>query len=303
MTLRSMTGYGSGTASSGRVKIDAEFRSVNSRYLDFSCRIPQLIGSAEPAISKLVKAKLARGRVELFVVRTVESDQQGKIAFNQIAFDQLISISKEGLTAAGVDWRAHLPQLAFSILARREVIETAQPEGTEDRPVLSAPEENTLVLKAVEQALEQLIKMRTEEGEALNQELVRLLTDLETIVASIDAHAAAVPLTFADRLKSRLSKIPQAGEVDPVRLAQEVAILAERTDITEEIARLKSHLSQFHKFLAEATAGKKLDFLIQELGREFNTVGSKVQNSQVAITVVEAKATLEKIREQIQNVE
>lgn len=300
MTLRSMTGYGSGSASSGTVRIDAEIRSVNSRFLDLTCRLPQQFSSAEPEAARIIRAKLARGRVELFVNRVMEVEQQGRPSFDKAAFEDLFNIYKEALTAAGVEWRTHLPELAFSLLTRKEVVGYS---GSIEDPAKAAPDEIPLLLQAVEQALDQLIKMREEEGRALFTELVSLLNGLESTVGLISSHAAAVPQTFADRLKARLAKLFPAGEIDPIRLAQEAAFLAERTDITEEIARLKSHLQQFHKYLAESVSGKKLDFLVQELGREFNTVGSKVQNGDVAILIVEAKAVLEKIREQIQNIE
>ena len=297
MALRSMTGYGSGSSAAGKIRIDAEIRSVNSRFLDLSCRLPQLHSALEPEISKLIRERVARGRLELSVSRTSETDKRGAINFNKAAFEELLAASKEAFSSAGADWQANLPQLVLSLLERREVLEPAlTDEGAADG-------ESALVLRAVDQALAKLLAMRDEEGRSLLAEIKRLHSDLTSAVGSIETHAKAVPATFAERLKARLAKLPQVGEIDPIRLAQEAAILAERTDITEEIARLKSHLGQFEKYLAEATAGKKLDFLIQELGREFNTVGAKVQNSQVAIVVVEAKSTLEKIREQIQNVE
>ena len=302
MALRSMTGYGSGSAASGKIKVDAEIRSVNSRFLDLTCRLPQVYSSIESDISKRVRAVLSRGRVEVLVSRTAEADKRTAVAFNRAAFDDLFAAAKDGLTAAGVDWRAHLPQLAFSLLERRDVLETSPAEDCSSA-VSAAEAEGELVDKAIEQALSKLIQMRDEEGRVLDAEIKRLLGDLSSAVDIIDSRAADLPATFSDRLKARLAKLPQSGEIDPVRLAQEAAIIADRTDVTEEIARLRSHLGQFTKYLEEPLAGKKIDFLIQELGREFNTVGSKVQNSQIAITVVEAKATLEKIREQIQNVE
>lgn len=286
-----MTGYGRGVVTEGAVRATIDVRAVNHRFLDLKLRGAPLPPALEDALQTRVRSGIERGAV----VVSVHLAREGGSAALRIdpvaakrAFDQLAATATR-LGIAG-------PDLAL-VLAQPGVTgggEEASDEAADQRAVLGA----------ADAALAQLDAMRTAEGQALATELTARLDELVVLRTRLAELAASVPQHVAKRLGERLKRLLDDGAVDPGRLAQEVALLADRADVTEELVRLVSHLDQARALIASPGAvGRRLDFLVQEIGRELNTIGSKSALAEISTVIVEAKAALEKIREQVQNIE
>ena len=290
--LRSMTGYGRAVASAGDRAATVEVRSVNHRYLDLVVRLPRGLGGLEERVRSTVQQRFERGRIEIAV--TVE---EHGAADRRVKIDRGLLLA---LRAALVEARAVLgtaePVTLSHVLSIPEVLQVEEPA-----PDLEAWWD--VVSQALGQALDSVVAMRAREGQALAADILVRLDRLEELAQRVRERAPAVVQEAAVRLCQRLSELVPQG-VDPQRLAQEVAIIADRCDVSEELARIGSHLRQLRDLTAQAApAGRKMDFLLQELNREWNTIGSKAADAQISQWVVEAKAELEKIREQVQNIE
>jgi uncharacterized protein (TIGR00255 family) len=284
-----MTGYGRGVAEQDGRRATVEIRAVNHRFLDLKLRGGSLSPGLEEQLAARVRAAIERGSVTVSVhVAAPAGGGASRIdpEAAQRAHDALVQLALRLGVAA--------PDLAL-VLAQPGVVVSAEPAGDEPEPQ---------VLAALDAALAQLGGMRTAEGQALAAELGARLDELTALRAKVAALAAAIPGHLSKRLTERVRRLLDDTELDPGRLAQEVAILADRADITEELVRLASHLEQSRALLAAAGAiGRRLDFLVQEIGRELNTIGSKSTSAEISTLVVDAKAVLEKVREQVQNVE
>ena len=284
-----MTGFGRGVAEHGRTRATVDVRAVNHRFIDLKLRGP-LAPAVEDAIGARVRAAIERGAVTVSV-HLVRDRGAGATRIDhdaaRAAHAQLGELART-LGVAG-------PDLGL-VLAQPGVVVTSDEEPRDDA---DAP----AVLAALDAALTQLAGMRDGEGQALARELLARLDELAGLRATLERLAAAMPERVQQRLQQRLERL-LADEVDPARLAQEVALLAERADVTEELVRLASHLDQARSLVTGTGAsGRRLDFLVQEIGRELNTIGSKSAATEISSTIVEAKAVLEKVREQVQNVE
>jgi len=288
--VRSMTGYGRGVAERGAVRVTVEVRAVNHRFLDVKLR--GAAGAAvEDAVATRLRERLERGAVTA-TVRLERAGSPPAVRIDRaLARDvhaQLADLARELGTAA--------PTLR-EVVSQPGVI-TVDDAGLDDADAAAAAG------AAAGAALDGLIAMRTAEGATLAADLVARLDGLAATVDAIAGATADGAATAGDRLRERLARLLEPGAVDPVRLAQEVAILADRADVTEELVRARSHLDQLRATLtSDGPVGRRLDFLTQELGREVNTIGAKTSAAAVAHLVVAAKAELEKIREQVQNLE
>ena len=293
-----MTGYGRGVAEHGGVRATVDVRAVNHRFLDLKLRGVSLPPAIEDALSARVRAALERGAVSVNVhlARGEASGTRIDAAAARAAHAALDSLARTLGTPA--------PDLAL-VLAQPGVIAAGDDERADDEPA---------ILGAIDAALVQLAGMRAREGEALARELTARLDELARLRVTIEKLAATMPEQVHRRLHERLRKLVRdeadqvkadaSGFLDPARLAQEVALIADRADVTEELVRLASHVDQARALIAgSAAAGRRLDFLAQEIGRELNTIGSKSASAEITAAVVEAKAVLEKLREQVQNVE
>jgi uncharacterized protein (TIGR00255 family) len=283
-----MTGFGRGVAEKAGVRATVDVRSVNHRFLDLKLRGP-LAPATEDAIATRVRATLERGAVTVSV--NVVRAAGGGVRLDADAARQAHAALAELARTLGTE-----PPGLGLVLAQPGVVAAASEDDRESDEVA--------IVSALEAALAQLAQMRAREGEALARELAARLADLARLRATIEQAAANVPDQLQRRLRDRLDKLLRDESVEPARLAQEVALLADRADVTEELVRLASHLEQARELIAAtAPAGRRLDFLAQELGRELNTIGSKSASAEITAAVVEAKAVLEKLREQVQNVE
>ncbi len=301
MAIISMTGYGEARGSLERagapsVNISVELRTVNHRFLDVNVKLPQAYSRFENDVVRLIRSELKRGRVDVVITRCEAGQDQLQTKFDEAAFGVYLAITKKALKIAGLEEKTALPIALPNILFRREVLEISS--GEQD----VSEEWGTLEL-LVRQATTRLTEMRCREGDALERELLGQLEMLRQLGKGIKAFSEQAPTLFQERLRGRLERLNAGIEIDPQRLAQEVAILADRVDVTEELVRLQSHLDQFAQIISQGEGGRKLEFLLQEIGREINTTGSKSQQSEITKLVVEGKSVVEKIREQVLNIE
>jgi len=291
--IRSMTGYGRKEAAWSGGTVVVEVRSVNNRFCEVSVRLPRGLTVLEDHLKGLAQKQCARGRVELTV-----SIPGGRETKRTLQVDRLLAKQYHGL----------LQQIQRE-LKLGGTIDVSLVAGMKD--VLHVTEEpvddsglQTLIKKLAAGALADLDRMRRREGKALAAHLEALLRTLEQDRQAVAVRVPQAQQEHLARMRARVEKLLESGRADAGRLEQELAILADKSDISEEIARLDSHLAQFRQTLkVAAPAGKTLDFLTQEMGREINTMGSKANDSQLSQHVIRMKGGLEKIREQTQNVE
>jgi len=294
MTCRSMTGFGRGEAASGNGRVwIVEVRCVNNRYLDLKIKLPQGYGAVEERLRKLVSGYHQRGRVDLLLTVNGTCSDSVKMRVNT----ELVRAYKCALEEIARELGGEAIMSPAFVASRPDIlIQEQQGEDVEEIwPYLE---------QAAEQALIACETMRRQEGEAMVSDLS---ARLQVFVNTISIIEAAIPGLLQQReqiLGERLQKLLGNVQLDGQRLSQEVAILADKTDVTEEIVRLKSHVGQLQSFLSEKEAvGRKLDFLLQEFLREVNTLASKINDAPIAYLTVELKSELEKMREQIQNIE
>jgi uncharacterized protein (TIGR00255 family) len=292
--IRSMTGYGRKEVSEGDVHFTIEIRSLNNRYLDIQLKSPRALAGMESRVRKSVQERFSRGRFDIFITRNGERERSGRLVVNEALAEQYIGALRDLKSRFGLGGDVELSTVA----GLQDIITVA--EANEN------PETLWQVLSpGLTQALGELERMRAEEGAALAGDILARLDTIEGLASHIRAKAPATVEYARKRMMETLGRL-LTEQPDPVRVAQEIAILAERTDVTEELTRLCSHLSQFRAVLKESSPegiGRRLDFLIQEMGRETNTIASKAMDAGISLDVVNIKAELEKVREQIQNIE
>lgn len=290
-----MTGFGRAVARSRGLSVEAEARSVNSRYFDLILRLPREYSAMEGPLRELASSFVQRGRLEITFNRRATGESRGSLKFDRGLFDRLYRIYEKEL--GGGQKLGDLERFSSisAILSRREVLDV---EVEPDQLV----KEERFVRQACGDALRALVRMRRREGLRLVLDIKKWLSELERTRGKLEKLAALAPSRIKDRLLQRIARLSPEIRLDEVRLACEVSLLADRVDVTEELVRLKAHLKEFAASL-KGGAGRKLDFLLQEIGREFNTIGSKAQDAAAQQLVVSAKTALEKIREQTQNLE
>ena len=290
--MQSMTGYGRARACRDGREITIELKTVNHRFLDLSFRIPKNLAFLEdPLRSRINASGLRRGHVDVFVTyantrtdaREVRLDGALLEAFSQALADAQVALKPYGrMMSAG------------EVLTLSGALSIAQAE--EDAEAVTE-----LAAEAFDAALDKLMDMRAQEGEHLGADLLGNLEELSALVRGIAARAPEVPREYRQRLMARLEE--WQVNADPQRVAQEVALMADHCAIDEELSRLQSHIAQFRSSVENGTeVGRKLDFLLQEMNREINTIGSKASDAEISGCVVNAKCVVEKLREQVQNV-
>jgi len=290
----SMTGYGSGKAAVDGREVSIELRAVNHRYLDTSFRIPKTLGFAEDALRKQMQSALSRGHVDIFVTYKNTREDAKTIVCDEALAKSYVQAAKTLSEVCGVE-----NDLSTVTLMRLPDV-LVQQEADEDRESQLA-----IAKDAMAQALEELIAMRRVEGAALAKDLCQRCDVVCSIVDEITARVPQIQQEARARLTQKVTEILENARFDPERLEQEVVLIVERGSITEELVRLASHMVQMKQILNgdDASVGRKLDFLVQEMNREINTIGSKSADLAVANLVVRAKSEIEKIREQVQNIE
>ena len=291
--IRSMTGFGRGHEILNGRDITVEIRAVNHRYYEFSCRIPRSMGFMEERLKNLLQGSVSRGKVEVSVlIRNVDCPEE-KISVNRAVVKDYI----EALRSVREEFSL-TDDLSLSDVMRIPDAFTVIKEE-EDEEQLWAD-----VRAAAEPALAKFVAMREEEGARLKEDVLSRLADIEQRVAEVEKRSPQLVEDYRRRLYDRMCEVLEGKAVDESRILLEAGIFSEKTAVDEETVRLRSHIGQFRKMLEDSGAvGRKLDFLVQEMNRETNTIGSKIQDIEVTRMVVDQKSDIEKIREQIQNIE
>ena len=291
--IKSMTGYGKGQGDGEGATLTVEIKSVNHRYGDVTVKAPRFLLPLESEIKKKVSARLKRGKIDVFINQEFSTGAAALPTLNRPLAAAYVALFAEMRDAFGLEGTIPLSLLC----AQKDVVVLKEGALAEDQV-------RRCLEHGLEQALDALETMRLAEGEATCRDLEGRLAQLEEWVTQIEVRAPQVASEWQGKLQERLAKLNQDLAYDPQRVAQEVALFADRCDISEEITRFRSHLCQFRGLL-EATepVGRQFDFLVQELNRETNTMGSKSNDVELTRQVVAIKAELEKIREQVQNIE
>ena len=291
--LKSMTGFGTGRSRAGDEELSVEVRAVNHKHLEVKVRLPRELAALEAAVVKAVRSRCARGAVDVAVRRSA-STVTGAVptvdAAMARAWREALRTVARAAELADTPTASQIASQPGVVRMEEPVTDLALAEGSLER--------------ALTEALDALVAARMREGRALEADLSARLERVATLAAEVAALAPRTVETYRARLQERVADLLKGAPVDEARLVQEVALFAERTDVAEEATRLQAHLAAFRSFLASSEpAGRKMDFLVQEMHREVNTTGSKSQSTDISTCIVELKAELERIREQVQNVE
>jgi len=288
-----MTGYGRGEASANDLSVVVELKSVNNRFRDINLRSPREYLALEPRINALLKGPFARGRIDAYVRRSVGATRQRVTADANLAKDYA-EVIQQVTAKIGGGMKQEIP-LTF-ILSQPGVMSIS-----EER--IDVTIEWDVVEIAVQSAIADLVQMREAEGANIQREFESMLDEMHQVVGEIEAAAKGINERLQKKLLRRIGRL-LGDQADPYRIAQEAAHLADKADVTEEVARLRSHIDQFRKTLGQDDpVGRRLDFLLQEMNREVNTIGSKAAEHPVSQRVVVIKSVLERMREQSANIE
>ena len=291
--IKSMTGYGRGEDEHNGKTFTVELKSVNHRYCEVVIRLPKYYLALEDKIRKVIVENVSRGRLDVFVTvdshgsgdKSIQVDKELALAYYRALEDLGETIGIKG--KPGIIDMARLPEVI--------VLEELPANLEELWPTLNS---------ALEQALGNLVEMRSSEGMRLSQDLLMRVARLEEYTEAIAERAPLVVVEYRDKLRARLKELAAEVEIDQARLAAELAIFADKSNISEELVRLRSHYQEMKNTIGlDEAMGRKLDFLVQELNREFNTIGSKSNNLEISSLVIKAKSEVEKVREQVQNIE
>lgn len=291
--IKSMTGFGRGHNVLNGRDITVEIRAVNHRYYEFSCRIPRSMGFAEEKLKSLLQGKISRGKAEVSVLVSNTSISDEKITLNT----EVIRSYIEAMHEAGGQFGLENDISESDILRIPDAFTVVKTDVDEEQLWED-------VRATAEQALERFISMRETEGERMKADILSRLDRIEKWVGFVEERSPLVVEDYRKRLYDRMCEVLKGKDIDENRILLEAGIFSEKTAVDEETVRLRSHINQFRTMLESAEpVGRKLDFLVQEMNRETNTIGSKVQDIEVTRVVVDQKSEIEKIREQIQNIE
>jgi len=289
-----MTGFSRHENQNEDLTCKVEIRSVNNRFIDINTRLPKSLAPLELPLKKMVKSKCARGSFDISIAIEKNGDSEAtlEVAPNLPLATEYLNAFKNIQEGLGLKGEIDIN----TILSQRDVI----------KPELKKVEDSSeeIVLQTVDTTLTDLVKMREEEGKNLEKDILNQISSIKALGKLISTKQSITVQEFQDKLKEKIQTLTTGIEIDPARIAQESALLADRCDVTEELVRLESHLDQFNKLVAShEPQGRKLEFLTQEINREVNTMGSKTIDLEVSKAVIEMKSFLEKIREQLANIE
>lgn len=291
--VRSMTGYGRGEYISQERKFTVELKSVNHRYLDMSIKLPRSLASLEDKIKKRIMQDVFRGKMDVYISFESFSAADAEVRLNEAlaaAYLEKLTLLEEKFGLQGAD--------KLALLAKFPDVITVEKAQEEEAVIWEA------LLPALEEAVEKFIAMRQREGENLKRDILLKGEHIRALVAEVKERSPLVVQEYQGKLQNRLQELLGGVEIDPQRIAAEVAVFADKSCVDEEITRLESHLAQLHDILENGgQVGRKLDFLIQEMNRESNTIASKANDIQIGRATIALKSEIEKIREQIQNME
>lgn len=291
--MNSMTGYGKFIVAESDRQITVEIKSVNNRYLDINCRIPKALSAVEDTVKRTIKKYLRRGSVDVFFNYENNSPQGKRIIVDGILADAYIEASKKLAAEYGIE-----NDFSVTDLMRTQEVIKIDSEA-EDEQLLK-----TLAEKCTEGAVKELNRMRATEGKTIADDLAKIVANIGEALSKAEKRAPKVVEEYSQKLRAKITELLSGVEIDEARLLNETAFFADKADINEEISRLHSHIAQFTSALSsDQPQGRNLDFISQEMGREINTMGSKSNDTELTNLVVYMKNELEKIKEQIRNVE
>ena len=291
--VKSMTGYGRCVETVGGREFTVELRSVNNRYLDCTVKLPRALSFAEDTVKQAVKNAISRGKVDVFIYMRSEGGSDAKVTLNAPLVEGYLSAMKEMAQRYGVT-----DDISVSTIARMQDVFTVEREEVDEEQLLKD------LMTVVEGAIAGYDAMRAAEGAALEKDLRSRGETILELVSQVEAGSAETVAAYRTRLENKLREVLASTSIDESRILTEAAIFADKVAVDEETVRLRSHLDQMNRMLSSGGAiGRKLDFLLQEMNRESNTIGSKCSDVRLARIVVDIKAELEKIREQTQNIE
>ena len=291
--IRSMTGYGRSARTVDNREITVEIRSVNNRYLDCNVKLPRIYSYVEDPIKQLIKEHVTRGKVDVFVTVTNTTGEEVKVSLNRPLLEGYLAAMRT--MTADYQIRDDITVSALSRLPDIFIME---------KPDMDEEARAAEILQTAAEALESYDAMRTTEGAAMEQDLRNRRETILSLVEKVEAKSPVTVSEYRTRLEAKMQEVLSAANIDESRILTEAAIFADKVAVDEETVRLRSHLSQMNTMLEIGEPiGRKLDFLLQEMNREANTIGSKCNDLEQARTVVDIKAELEKIREQTQNIE
>lgn len=289
-----MTGFGRGEAADNGLSATVEIKSLNSRYLDLSIRLPQRLQDKELILKELVQKTISRGKLNINVHVTESDSGEPHIKVDEVKVKAYARILREVQEAAGIEGSLNVR----NITGFGDVFITKE----DDEEILA--QKWAVALKALNVAIENLVAMRTQEGDQLKSDLTERIESIESNLKDIEKVSDGRVGEVRNKLRERIQQLFDDENFDKERLETEVAVIADKMDITEEIVRMRAHLKFFIEAIEQPEpAGRRLNFLTQEMNRELNTIGSKANDSEIAHHVVRSKETLEQIREQVQNVE
>lgn len=290
----SMTGFGRGEAADNGITATVEIKSLNSRYLDLSIRLPQRLQDKELALKELVQKKINRGKLNINVHVTESDSGEPHIEVDEVKVKAYARILRQVQEAAGIEGNLNVR----NITGFGDVFITKE----DDDEILA--QKWAVSLTALDNAIENLMAMRTQEGNQLKQDLIERIESIEANLKNVEKVTDGRVEEVRNKLRERIQQLFDDEKFDKERLETEVAVIADKMDITEEIVRMRAHLKFFIEAIEQPEpAGRRLNFLTQEMNRELNTIGSKANDSEIAHHIVRSKETLEQIREQVQNVE
>ena len=291
--VKSMTGYGRAVETVNGRDFTVELRSVNNRYLDCTVKLPRTLSFAEEAVKQAVKATISRGKVDVFITVRSEGAADVKVTLNASMVEGYLSAMKQMVVDYGVQ-----DDISVSVISRMPDVFTVEKPEVDEQQLLAD------LMSVVNKALESYDAMRSTEGKALENDLRSRGNTILDLVAQVEAGSGQTVIDYRTRLENKLKEVLANTAIDESRILTEAAIFADKIAVDEETVRLRSHLEQMNTMLTTGGAiGRKLDFLLQEMNRESNTIGSKCSDVRLARIVVDIKAELEKIREQTQNIE
>ena len=291
--IKSMTGYGSGTSEAQGKIFTIEIKSVNNRYSDFNIKLPRIYSFLEDALRKRASSVINRGKVDIFFNVESSGIDASSVKVNMGLAKGYLDALRRLSTELDIQSNAN----AETFLSISDIF-TVEKEDADNEEITNA------VLSALDDALSSYDKMRVTEGEKLKEDLNKHLNFIENATQKIENRSPEIVKEYQERLYARVRELLEDSTIDDSRVLTEVAIFADRVNVNEETVRLRSHISQFRRMLSDCgVVGRKLDFLIQEMNRETNTIGSKSNDLESSGIVIDIKAEIEKLREQIQNVE
>ena len=291
--IMSMTGFGRAELSVGTRDIIVEIKSVNHRYFEFSCRTTRGYSFLEDKLKKYVNERVSRGKVDMYVGVTDNDDTSVEVELNRPLAKGYIDAMRAMADEYGIG-----DDISVSVLSRfGDIFQISRPPADEEAVFND--------VKAVaDAALEQFLSMRAAEGEKLRADIISRSEKIMSIVGEIEERSPVTVREYRERLYAKLKDVLQSSDIDDQRILTEAALFADKVAVDEETVRLRSHFDQMNRFLSlDEPVGRKLDFIVQEMNREANTIGSKVNDSELAHKVVDIKGEIEKIREQVQNIE